>query len=405
MPAYAYEAIDASGASVRGQRPAADRSALIRDLRADGLFVTSVEDRRRHAGIPRGGWAPWTWWAAWRPLGQNDIAFFFRQFALMLRAGLSVVEALKTTERLSANRQLAALCADLAEQVESGLPFSQAMARHPARFDILVRALVATGEVTGELDALSEQIVELIQRRLEIRAQIITSMIYPGIVLLMAAGVTTFLVVKVIPQFAKFFANKAKALPPATQALLDVSAFLASYGLWIIGGGIVLLIAFVTLRWWHRTRYAVDRGVLLIPVLGAIFTSGGVSLIGNNLALLVKSGVGLVEALQVLGDCLGNACLQRRVEQARLSVTRGGTISEGIAGPGIPPLVPHLLGVGEKTGAVDKVCHELGTYFDGDLRLRLRRMMALFEPAVIVVIGGVVGFVYFAFFQAVFALV
>ena len=405
MPAYAFEALDASGKAVRGQRPAADRSSLIRDLRADGLFVTRIEDRSRGTSRTRIGWTPWAWWAAWRPLTQNDLSFFFRQFALMLRAGLSVVEALKTTERLSVNRHLVALCADLAEQVQAGLPFSQALARHPTRFDILVRALVATGETTGELDALSEKIVDLIQRRLELRAQIITSLIYPCVVLLMAAGVTTFLVVKVIPQFAKFFANKAKALPPATQALLDVSAFLTAYGLWIIGGGIVLVIALCLLRWWPRTRYVVDRAVLLIPVLGPIFTSGGISLIGSNLALLVKSGVGLVEALRVLGDCLSNACLRRRVEQARLSVTRGETIAEGIEGPGIPPLVPHLLGVGEKTGAVDKVCHELGSYFDADLRLRLRRMTALFEPAVIVVVGGVVGFVYFAFFQAVFALV
>lgn len=404
MPSFTYEALDGGGAVRRGQRSAVDHATLMRDLRADGLFLTLVQ---HHAGSHDRQpirWSPWGWWAAMRPLRQSDIAFFFRQFALMLRAGLSVIDGLKTIERLTPNRHLAVICADLVTQIEAGQTVAQSLARHPTHFDSLIQALVATGEATGELDALAERIVELIQRRGELRNQIITSLIYPAVVLLMGCGVAAFLVIKVIPQFAKFFANRSKQLPASTQALMDVSAFLTTTGPYLFALLLLLVGGVLLLRWWQRTRYSVDRLVLLTPVLGAVFSSGAMALLGSNLALLLKSGVGLVEALRILKTCMSNECYRRRIENARQSVIRGDTIAGGIAGAGIPDLVPQLIAVGERAGAVDRICHEIGHYYDGDLRLRIRQLTALFEPTVIVVIGGMVGFVYFAFFQAIFAI-
>jgi len=204
-------------------------------------------------------------------------------------------------------------------------------------------------------------------KKAALRAQMINAMIYPAVVVLAAIGVGTFMVVKIIPKFAQFLLGQGKALPPSTQMLIDISAVVRANGLLIVGG----LIAFIT----------------------------------RALSILLRSGATVYDAMKITASLIGNRVYADKLQAASVKILEGREISRSLSHPKIPPLVVQMIAVGESTGNLDHVLQELGVYYEKLLEIAIKRLSALIEPAMILVIGSMVGFVDYAFFQALFSLV
>ncbi len=413
MPLFRYEALRSDGGETSGTLEATDSRAAAASLRGESLFVLEVAPATgATAAIASGGGAGRSTTAGTGPRGlgavlpirSRDRVFLFRHLALMLRSGLTVVEALRVCRDQSTKRAMAAALDRVLSAVQSGRSLSEAMEAEPRVFPFFTVKLVESAEVSGELDDILQRAAVFIERRALLKASILTSLTYPAVVVLAALGVATFMIVKVIPKFASFFAQRRLTLPWSTQTLMDISTFVQSHGPGIVIGILLAVGAFIAAWLTERGRYAIDRAALRIPVVGGILTMGAMAALGSTLGTLLRSGVTLLESLQVTARLMGNRALRARVEGASEAILGGRDLASSLTDPIIPPTVPQVVAVGERTGALADVLAEIGEFYDGELQAAIRRMSALIEPVLIIVVGGMVGFVYFAFFQAVFQL-
>lgn len=230
-------------------------------------------------------------------------------------------------------------------------------------------------------------------------------MIYPSIVVLAAIGVGTFMVVKIIPKFAQFLLGKGKVLPPSTQMLIDLSDYVRENGLFIIAAVIAFIVSLLLAYQTKAGRLAVDKFMLKIPVIGTMLVTGAMAQMAWALSILLRSGVTIFDALRITGNLMNNRVYIDKLHEASGKIMQGRDVASSIDHPSIPPLVTQMIVVGENTGSLDQILQELGIYYEKLLEIAIKRMSAMIEPAMILVIGGMVGFVYYAFFQALFSLV
>ena len=410
MAHFFYTALNDQGLEVTGNLEAVDIRSAAASLRDRTLFIVRL--------LERGGASPPADLPAQasrdasrslkarvahlRPVKTRDHIFFFQQMALMIRTGLTLLQALDVCGRQTSNARFAATIDRMSTAIQSGKRFSQALALEHRRFPDIVIHLVESAETSGELDVILDQVALYLERKAELRRTLLTSLTYPGVVLLVSIGVAGLLAVKVIPKFAAFFTRRQAVLPWSTQMLLDISEFVQRYGPFIalLLGGIAfgMAAAYTT----DRGRRVVDGAALRLPVVGNLLGSGAMAQFGSTLSMLLRSGVTLWQSLRLAGAVVGNRAIRECVAQAAEQILAGRDLATSLRQPLIPTLVSHVAAVGERTGALDRVLGELGQFYDKDLQFRIARMAALFEPAMILILGGMVGFVYFAFFQAVF---
>jgi type IV pilus assembly protein PilC len=398
MAVFRYEALGRGGTTVHGRIDAADERGAASALRARDLHPLSL---RAEEGAPGRARAV----RGRRPVSSRDLAFFFREMALMVRSGVTLLQSLEVCERQSPSKALAGLAQRLSESIRAGRSLSRSMARETRTFGRLMVQLVASAEATGELDPVLDRLADTVERRTNLRRSLLTSLAYPAFVFLAAVGVATFLVVGVVPKFAEFFLRRAVAIPWTTRTLLDVSAWVQTYGLYVLAGvfvaaGTVCYLYFLS----RRGRLVVDRAALSLPVVGGLLKVAAFSQITWVLGALLRSGVSLLESIRITAAAAGNAALSRHLESAGTRILEGGTLSSGMEHALVPPIVPSLIAAGERAGAMTDVLNSLSDHYQRDLELRIRRMSALVEPVLILVVGSMVGFVYLAFFQAVLQL-
>ncbi|MHC4972574.1 MAG: type II secretion system F family protein [Planctomycetota bacterium] len=391
MPLYRYEALGTNGQRVTGNLEAADERAAAATLKDRSLFITNLGPgaaaavrRRRRAG----------------KVGSQDLAFFFRELALMTRAGVTLLQALQVCERQSGNEALAEVATRLSEQIRAGRSLSQAMAGQDRCFGRLTVRLVASAEATGEMDPVLDRIADIIERRANLRRSLFTSLAYPAIVFGVSVAVAVLLVVGVVPKFAAFFATRNIDMPWTTRTLLDASVWVRSYGLYglallLVAGGAVAYAYFTA-----KGRVALDRAALSLPVVGKLLQIASFAQISWTLGALLRSGVSLLESLRITASVVGNRFLGGHLDGVTRDILGGDTLSRGLEHDLVPPVVPNLIAAGERSGAMTDVLKELSDFYQRDLELRIRRMAGLVEPALILIVGGMVGFVYLAFFQA-----
>lgn len=400
---FHYHALDPRGRARAGRLDAANALAASSELRRRGLVVTDL--RVAPGDVAGDDGEQRSLWGRCRPILIGDRIRLFRQLQLMLRAGINLVDALHRAAGLCASSRLARVVAELEREVTAGRGLAEAMAPHRQLFGHLTLELIATGERTGELDRLFGDIVDHLDRRRELRQQLVTSLLYPAIVLLVAAVVVVFLVVAVMPKFIDFFQKRGIVLPPSTQFLVDATWFLRTWGLPILALILIAVFAVSALRRRHAgAGLKIDRALLRVPVIGPTLRAGAMAGATTNLAVLLRSGVSLVDSLRGVADLLANRALSRRFRETADAVERGAPMAPALGDP-VPSLVPQLVAVGEQTGTVDEVCQELGDFYHEDLRRRTRRLAVLFEPALILIVGGIVGYVYYSFFQAILSIV
>ena len=392
---YRYEARDSDGRAVQGTLEAPDEGEAAAALRARGLFPTALLPQVPAAASAERVWGGW--------VKSSDVSLFLSQLALMLRSGLTLLYALETMAREANKPGLRACAGRLGTAVQAGRPLSEAMAEERL-IPGVVPNLVRTAEATGELDTAFDRAAVFVERRAALRVQLVSSLAYPAVVVVAAAGVFWFLTTRVVPKFASFLAQRGVALPWTTQALMDVSGFLTAHGTAVLLGVAASAAGLAIASTRPRGRRALERCVFWIPVAGALLQAAAMAQLARTLALLLRSGLPLLEALESLKGSVTFATYQDVIERARARVIQGATLAKSLEDPLVPRLGLQVVTVGEETGALEQVVTELANHYEQRVQQLVRILSSLIEPVLLVVIGGMVGFVYFSFFQAVFRL-
>ena len=411
MPNFIYTALNDQGLETTGNLEAMDPRAAAASLRDRALFVVRLVARGDSAAFSSDLPAERSHGASLslktlagglRRVKTRDRIFFFQQMALMLRTGLTLLQALEVCREQTSKARFSVAIHRMGTSIQSGKRFSQALALEHRHFPAIVIHLVESAEASGEMDAILDQIARYLERKDQMRKTLLTSLTYPAVVLLVSTGVAGFLAVKIIPKFAAFFTRRQVVLPWSTQMLLDISDFIRHYGLFIAAilgtTAFGLAAAYTT----DRGRRVIDRATLRLPVVGSLLRTGAMAQFGSTLSMLLRSGVTLWQSLRLTAGVVGNRAIAGCVDHAAGQVIAGRDLATSLKQGLIPPLVSHVVAVGERTGALDQVLEEVGKFYHKDLQFRIARMAALFEPVMILILGGMVGFVYFAFFQAVF---
>lgn len=404
MPIFSYVGLNAQGKELNGQLQALDLNearAVLRgqglrllDLRAGRAGRSSASDALRSLG---------RWIQAQRSVRNSDLTLFYRQMQLMLRAGHTILEALDAAGRLAGRARLSLQLERCADRIRGGSSFSAALAHEKSTFPRIAIKLAEAGEASGELDAVFERLAALTERRADIRRQLITALTYPGIVMLVSIGVIAFLVGSVVPRFAVFLQSRGKAIPWAAKTMMESADWLQRWGGTLTLGIALAIAAFILLRRIAVVRLLSDRLLLRVPVLGSTLMAAAMAQATWTFGLLLKSRLTVLEALRSITQIVGNAALARALDQACEQVLEGRALAAALDRHPIPALVRHMSAVGERSGEMENVMEALGTHYQKELDARVKFLSSMIEPVLTLLIGGIVGFVYYAFFQAVLA--
>ncbi len=400
MPTFTWIAKDAEGRTKRGSGSAASEGALLQSLRTDGLVTLEV----RGAAEPAGGPDRPLWHRVARPRSE-DVELGLQQIAFMLGSGLPLTSALETCALQSLRGSMAWTWRHVSERIRAGVSFSDALLEHRC-FPRVAVTMVKLGEATGILEEVLNRAADSMERRRLLRQSVMTALAYPAIVLVLAVGVVAFMMIALIPKLTKFLLGFHRKLPPVTQLLVDISAFVqqhaAGIGIGLAAGAAVLAV----LRAWPPGRLATDGLILRGPVVGRIVRLAETSTFARNLGVLVASGVRITDALDVVAPLLSNARSAAVVRASRERILQGSPLSEPLSVPGpFYPMLASMVAVGERSGTLDEVLLQVAGFHEARLQVLIRRLGAIIEPVVIIVVGGIVGFVYLAFFLAIYSIV
>lgn len=403
MTWYSYVALDAHGVEVRGGLEARDEREARGALRSQRLRpITLVEGE-----LPAGGNAlsrlvaasAWLLPRSWLPVRGADLAGLFRQLSLMLRAGHALAQALDTASRLTIKLRMRALVQGLAGRLRGGQSLSQAMESHGAPFDDLVVQLVASAEASGELDRVFERLADDLERKRELTRQVLNTMMYPLIVLLMAGGVLWFLAVSVVPRFASFIQARGRAVPREAQMLLEVSTWIGEWGGWLVLGLAAAVVGLLVARRLPAVRTATDRALLWLPLAGGLVRDANMTRLAWTMGLLVRSGTTALDSLRVVRRVVGNRVYALALDEAEHRLLAGRSLARALEQACMPLLLRHMVAVGEGTGQLDSVLDAVAEHFRQSLQARIKLVTSLIEPLLLLFVGGVVGGVYYTFFK------
>lgn len=399
MMVFQVTAKDPRGITRTFVREATDAASLGAALRAERWLVLAVEPRQAPRARRRGGLS------ALLPMRGFDVEMGVRQLASMLKSGVTLLEALGTVGEQAMRPRVTAAWLRVRDRVFAGSSFAAALAVEGNRFGEITVRLAEVGESSGELEKALARAADQLESRRSLRTQLVNALVYPLIAVAMAVAVSVYLVAVVIPKIGEFLSSGGAQLPPVTQALLDVSAWLNAYGM-MIGAGLAAAVAVWTaVRFWPPGREAEDAGLLRIPVTGRLLRLSGTALFARAMQIMVESGVTLLDALSTGAGLMGNRRFRRRVADVREAVVRGSTLEQALA-PAVEfmPMLRSMAAVGEKTGSLPEAFGETARFHEMLLGVAVRRFGMLIEPVMIAVTGGIVGFVYVAFFMALFAI-
>jgi len=404
MPLFSFQAKDKQGQRQQGQLVAVTSAQALAELRTRGWLILDLQA----TAVPGTGLREKMsafHFSSLLPATKFDVEIGFLQMAAMLRSGLTLLTSLKTVEEQARRPAMGQIWRQVYERIQEGSSFTDALRAHPRHFDEFVVQLVQVGSESGALDTVLTRAAEHLERSRNLRTTLINAMIYPAIVLVFALGVTTFMLVGIIPQMEKVLRSRGRQLPAMTQMLLDASAFVRIHGWEMIIGIALLAVAGILFYRTDRGRMWISRTLLRIPLLRKVICVTGTAVLARSLGLLLQNGINLIDALRTSELLLSNAVLRQRVETARQGVLQGASLAHGLeAQPGFERLLARMVAVAETTGRLDTVLDEVARFHEAQLATLVRRLGALVEPAVILVVGSIVGFVYIAFFMALMSL-
>jgi len=388
MASFRYRAVDESGAVVKGFLAAESPAEARQQLRRMRLFPERVER------APVGAAGPGLALPGTGARTARQVALFTRQCAVLLKSGVPVVEALEVLAQQAESRRLAETLFEVREAVNAGRPLAEALSEHPRFFDRAYTAMVASGEKSGMLDVVFARLAEFLQRRRVMLARLSTALIYPAILVMMAVGLLIFLSAFVVPMMQPLLAQHEGALPLTTHALFAVSDFVRTY-IWLaVPLALGAFIALAALQRLDAGRRLLDAVVLSIPLFGRLVRKGLVARFCTSFATLLRTGVPALDALETLADLTPNALLAREIATIHRHVMEGEDISAPMRESRLfPPMVSYMVAVGERSGDLAEVLEHVSESYDTEVEIAARRILTVLEPALVLVMAGVVGFI------------
>ncbi len=400
MPTFTYTAKDKTGQEVQQTQEASSKDALIKSLRDQGLYPTSVKEQRGSPAQKAKGKS--FSFSFGKRVGLKDLAIFCRQFSTMINAGVSLVRCLDVLEQQTSSVGLKEIIRDIQTEVEGGATLSKSMSKFPRVFSELAVGLVRAGEVGGVLDDTLERLAVFLEKDLELRQKIKSAMTYPTLVLIVAIGIVTFLVMFILPKFMDLFLElgmERTDFPAPTRFLMDVSNFMMQK--WYIGIAILfgLWIAVGRIKRTKTGKRYWDMMMLKLPVFGPLNHKIAVSRFARTLSTLLSSGVPILQAMETVAGTVANDIIADAVLLSRASIREGDTIADPLAESKMfPPMVVQMITIGEETGQLDMMLEKVATFYEREVDAAVESLTAALEPVMIVVLGFIVGFIVISMF-------
>ena len=384
MPTFAYTFRDAAGTVRSGTSEAESAEILRKRLQEQGFTVTEV--RQVRAQRPGGGWGR---------VKLSDLAIFCRQFSTMQDAGVSIVRSLDVLAQQTQSPKLRRILMDIQAEVEAGQTLSRAMSKYPNVFSNLFIGLIRAGEVGGVLEESLQRLAAFLEADVALRRKVRAAMTYPTIVVIAALAIVIGLVTFILPKFFDVFRDLGiKDFPVMTQMLMDFSNFLTSR--WYVMIAIVVLVV-IAFRMFVRTRIGrrlYDRLKLKLPVFGPLNHKIALARFSRTLSTLLSSGVPILQALETVAGTVANEIIAEAVMEARARIREGDRIGPPLEKSGMfPPMVVHMISIGEESGALDQMLSKVADFYESEVESTLQSLTSAIEPVLIVLLGGMVGFI------------
>jgi len=408
MPVFSYKGFNAKGKLVSGLKDADSVKALKAALKRDGVLLTEAKEAALRAKAAGEAAAigllalinPVAAIKVWRDRDSADriqVAIMTRQLGVLLKAGVTLGEALSAlvdqTERTGLKRALA----QVRQGINEGTSLGDAMGKHPRIFPDLYVNMVRAGEASGTLDAVLFRLSEFLDAQNRLRSKVISALFYPVVMIVIGVFIMGILMVSVVPKVTSIFADTGKALPWNTQLLIAISNVVSNYWYVLI---ILFVLAIVGFRRWKNStkgRATYDRLLLKLWVIGPLARQIAITRFAKTLATMLKSGVPLLRALDIVKAILGNTVLTRVIEEAKESIKEGESIAQPLKRSGeFPPIVTHMIAVGEKSGQLEQMLENVAQAYETEIDLKIGRLTTLLEPMMILIMGGSVAFVVFS---------
>ncbi|HRI44745.1 MAG TPA: type II secretion system F family protein [Fimbriimonadaceae bacterium] len=396
MTTFAYTALEPSGKKKTGYIDAPSREAAIDLVTRDGRYVLEIAEQARRARTEtdqrkRG------------KVSRNDLALFTRRMADLADAGLPLDRVLQVVAEQSESGALADVAEQALDDVRGGLPISDALAKHPKLFPDVYTQTLRAGEASGQFADVASRLADFQEKEVARRSQIVSALIYPSVLALTAFAVVTFLLTFVVPRLSGIFKDLGNDLPLATQILLAVTGFITNNTILLLAG---LVGSFLLYRAWASTEaggLTRDRLLVKIPLLGPVILKATVSRFARVLGTLVYGGVPILDALRLAGLSSGNRVFRRSADLVEDEVREGRPIAESMRDSGsFPPVLTHMVAIGEQTGDLPKMLGRVSDSLDFEVDNGMRRLTALVEPVIVLVMGAFVGFVVLAVLLPIF---
>jgi type IV pilus assembly protein PilC len=397
VAAFTYTAINAAGGELVGEIHARDSAAAHEALRVKGLLALDLRERAETGEGLR---------AAVKKVRPRALQVFSRQFATMIESGLNVVASLAILEEQTEDRNLAAVLADVRADVEGGLLLSEAMSRHPRVFSNLYIAMVEAGEAAGILDVVLDRVALQIEKEIKIKRRVKGAMVYPLAVLTFAFLVLTALLMFLVPIFVEIFKDLGGELPTLTKIVVKASDIVRNYYYLVFPSIALSIWGFFR---WKRTdtgRRQWDRFRVRVPFgIGKVVLKVGMARFSRTLASLVGAGVDIIRALEITGQTSGNTLIQDAVVDVRERVHQGASIAQPLMeAPIFPPMVAHMVRVGEETGELEKMLSKIADFYEDEVDTSIQTLTSIIEPLMMIGVGAMVGVIIVAMYMPMFKL-
>jgi type IV pilus assembly protein PilC len=397
MPTFSFKGRARSGQEINGVRDADSRQALAMALRREDVMLLEANVKRsfnlkeiEFGGNPK----------------PKDLAIFTRQFSVMIDAGLPLVQCLEVLGGQQEKKKFGLAIKAIQREVESGNTLAASMKMHPQIFDELYTNMVAAGEAGGILDTIFRRLSVYIEKAVKLRAAMKSAMVYPAAIILVAAGVITLILWKVVPAFTELFTSMEVDLPLPTRIVIGASRFVGSFGILVFIGFGVIAYLFRSYYSTPKGRYNVDATLLRLPVFGTLIRKIAVARFTRTMSTLISSGVPILDALDITARTAGNAVIEEAIYGVKRAIESGRTIVDPLRESGaFPGMVVQMIGVGEETGALEAMLTKVADFYEDEVDTAVGDLMTAIEPMMMVVLGIIVGGIVISMYLPIFSLV
>jgi type IV pilus assembly protein PilC len=397
MPVFTFSGKNASGAKVTGERVAANKQALQQALRKERIAPGSIREKGKEFSLPsfKSG-----------KVKTKDVAVFFRQFSVMIDAGLPLVQCLEILAANQENQTFQKTLNGVRTTLEGGATLANAMRQYPVVFDDLTTNMIEAGETGGILDIILQRLAQYVEKAVRLRSAVKSALIYPVSVVSIAVLIVGALLKWVVPIFSNLFTGLGVVLPLPTRIVMGLSAFVGTFWWFFIVGTVVLIFGLKQIRKNPRGRYWFDYTLLKLPVMGTLLRKIAVARFTRTLGTLITSGVPILEGLSITARTSGNAVLEEALMKVRKAIEEGRTIVDPLKECGVfPNMVTQMIGVGEATGAMDAMLQKIADFYEDEVDAATKDMLAMLEPVIIGVLGVTIGGIVISLYMPLFSMI